>query len=281
MEYTTYIPERNETNSPPSISSQLTELKAEHEHHEKWVNEILKKAELDKISDIKLLRADLDHQKKLIDGLLKASHLRNCNEARSSKVYDIVIPNFSSQPFSVACDAETQGGNWTVILRRMDGSVNFNRTWNAFKKGFGDLGGEFFLGLDKIHAMTAERNQELLVVLEDFEGTESFETYDSFAIGDEDEQYVLHKLGKANGTAGDSLRLHYGMKFSSQDRDNDIGDGHCANDFNGAWWHQFCHRSNLMGKYNDTTEGKGVIWQDFRGKEYSLKRAVMMIRPGK
>jgi len=61
----------------------------------------------------------------------------------------------------VACDAKTQGGGWTKILSRMDGSVDFYRNWNTYKNGFGDLDGEFFLGLDKIHALTAEFSQHL------------------------------------------------------------------------------------------------------------------------
>ncbi|KAH8262885.1 hypothetical protein KR044_001315, partial [Drosophila immigrans] len=113
------------------------------------------------------------------------------------------------------------GGGWTIILSRMDGSVDFYRNWDAYKKGFGDLDGEFFLGLDKIHALTADFSQELLVVLEDFEGNEVFEKYDKFAIGDEDDDYALHTLGMASGTAGDSLRMNHRQKFSTFDRDND------------------------------------------------------------
>jgi len=96
----------------------------------------------------------------------------------------ILVPSYSEHPFRVTCDAKTQGGGWTIILRRMDGSVDFYRNWTAYKNGFGDMDGEIFLGLDKIHALTTERKQELLVVFEDFEGDEKYELYDEFAIGD-------------------------------------------------------------------------------------------------
>ncbi|XP_034473421.1 ficolin-2-like [Drosophila innubila] len=164
----------------------------------------------------------------------------------------------------------------------MDGTVDFYRNWAAYKEGFGDLNGEFFLGLDKIHALTADGNQELLVVLEDFEGNEAFEMYDSFAIGDEDQQYVLHTLGNATGGAGDSLSYHRGMKFTTKDRDNDKRKAkNCAVFRTGAWWYSNCHDSNLAGKYNDNSWGKGVIWSTFKYFDYSLKKAVMMIRPKK
>lgn len=169
------------------------------------------------------------------------SYERNCANSKHSGVYEILVPNYSNQPFKVACDATTQGGGWTVILSRLDGSVDFYRSWNTYKKGFGDLDGEFFLGLDKIHALTAEYSQEMLVVFEDFEGKETFEVYDKFAIGDEDEQYALHTLGAAHGTAGDSLRRQHGMRFSTYDRDNDIHEKNCAVLFTGAWWYKDCH----------------------------------------
>lgn len=111
----------------------------------------------------------------------------------------------------------------------------------------------------------------------------------------------LHTLGKATGSAGDSLRRHHKMNFSSQDQDNDKHDSNCAKMYTGGWWYNDCHDryiqtflfgwktfanfsfcfSNLMGKYKDNTDGKGVNWRAWHGHEYSLKRAVMMIRPTK
>ncbi|XP_034473680.1 ficolin-1-like [Drosophila innubila] len=163
----------------------------------------------------------------------------------------------------------------------MDGSENFYRNWADYKEGFGDLDGEFFMGLDKIHAMTADRKQELLVLLEDFEGEKRFEKYEEFAIGDEDQEYVLHTLANATGTAGDSLSYHRGMKFTTFDRDNDRLNGNCAKGGSGAWWYNYCQSSQLTGKYNDTGNDKGITWDYFRGFKYSLKNAVMMIRPKK
>ncbi|XP_034472591.1 techylectin-5B-like [Drosophila innubila] len=258
-----HISEFNETKAFLSISSQLNELRDELERQGKLSNDIMNSVHLHHVK----------------------SYGQNCAEAtanaKPSGIYEILIPSYSKHHFKVTCDAHTQGGGWTVILSRVDGSVDFNRNWNVYKKGFGDLDGEFFLGLDKIHALTAERSQELLVLLEDFEGVEKWETYEKFAIGNEDELYALHTLGRSNGTAGDSLKRQHTTKFSTHDRDNDRWTKNCAEAYNGGWWYESCHDSKLTGIYKDKTHGKGINWKEFRGWEYSLKKAVMMIRPRK
>ncbi|CAH1245519.1 ANGPT2 [Branchiostoma lanceolatum] len=60
----------------------------------------------------------------------------------------------NSAPLRVFCRVEA-GRAWTVIQRRQDGSVDFyNRTWEDYSRGFGNLTGEFWLGNDNIHLLT-------------------------------------------------------------------------------------------------------------------------------
>ncbi|KAH8271934.1 hypothetical protein KR044_011841, partial [Drosophila immigrans] len=113
------------------------------------------------------------------------------------------------------------GPGWTVVQRRLDGSVKFYRNWLEYKEGFGNLSGEFFIGLEKLHRMTAARPHELYIHLTDFNNDSSYAHYDNIVIDSERELYTLRGLGTYEGTAGDSMRDNEHQKFSTFDRDND------------------------------------------------------------
>ncbi|XP_073838867.1 angiopoietin-4 isoform X2 [Musca autumnalis] len=191
----------------------------------------------------------------------------------------------TSDPFYVTCEDQLAGGGWTVILNRFNGDINFQRGWMEYKHGFGNLAGEFFIGMDKLYALTASAVHELLITLEDFQKHRRYARYNLFAIGNEMESYELKLLGKFEGDAGDSLTYHAGSKFSTFDNDNDgCVDCNCAQSHKGAWWYNWCDQSNLMGPYHETDYDKieqyrGIYWHDWLGGNYSLKAVKMMIRP--
>ena len=184
---------------------------------------------------------------------------------------------------------ETDGGGWTVLLKRQDGSVDFQRNWTDYKNGFGNLEGEYWLGLDNMHLLTnlSGFTAQLRVDLADWEGNTAFAKYNQFSVGDEDSDYTLSVSGyQSASTAGDSLTYHNGQKFSTPDRDNDAwGLDHCAVYFHGPWWHNSCYYSLLTGKYY-TSGGprnsvpRGIIWYYWKMSYYSLCVADMKIRPG-
>ncbi|XP_037712115.1 ficolin-2-like [Drosophila subpulchrella] len=202
----------------------------------------------------------------------------SCYEAsrgtQNSSIRTILVPEYSDNPFEVACDQFRMGGGWTIILRRTDGSEDFYRDWIDYKHGFGNLSNEYFLGLDKLHAMTNYQQQELLVVMENWERKQEYEMYSNFRIGSESSDYSLESVGTPSGDAGDSLTIHLGMKFSTKDRDNDIASANCAQSFFGGWWYMSCHKSNLAGQY-----GRGMNWNSLGKPSKFLRRATMMIRP--
>ena len=118
------------------------------------------------------------------------------SEERKSGVYTI-NPN-GSEIIGVFCDQTTAGGGWLVFQKRLDGSVDFYRGWAEYKRGFGSLTGEFWLGLDKIHRLTSSGNYKLRVDLEDFSGNTYYAEYDFFKVASEREKYEL-SVGSNSG----------------------------------------------------------------------------------
>ncbi|KAL5518041.1 hypothetical protein EMCRGX_G003709 [Ephydatia muelleri] len=204
---------------------------------------------------------------------------------RRNGVYRI-RPDRDEFAFEVYCDMTTDGGGWTVFQRRKDGSQNFYLPWSNYVVGFGNIYGEYFLGLENIHRLTQKFPSELRVELVEWSGSKRYATYSSFGVGDSASKYTLTVSGYS-GNAGDSMSYHNGMKFSTYDQDNDMANENCAQSYKGAWWYKYCHESNLNGAYLGTpanggtipSYADGVIWLHLKDSHYySVKGDVMMVR---
>ncbi|KAM4758851.1 angiopoietin-related protein 4 isoform 2-T2 [Cyanocitta cristata] len=189
-----------------------------------------------------------------------------------------------SQPFKVYCDMTAEGG-WTVIQRRMDGSVDFDQLWDAYKNGFGDLHGDFWLGLEKIHHLVKEGKYNLLIELEDWEGNSQAVQF-VFSLGGESTAYTLNLLGPLSGELENAIGEFRQLPFSTRDRDHDLkADTNCAKHLSGGWWFSTCGHANLNGKYfrsipRQRHERKqGIFWKTWKGRYYPLKSTVMKIQP--
>ena len=177
---------------------------------------------------------------------------RDCAEARQaghgqSGVYELRV---GRHVVSAWCEQQLEGGGWTVIQRRQDGSVNFFTTWQHYQvgtggwgragrgrgpapafltflpcqAGFGEPDGEYWLGLEPVHQLTSRGDHELLVLLEDWGGRGARAHYDGFSLEPESDHYRL-RLGQYHGDAGDSLSWHNDKPFSTVDRDRDSYSG--------------------------------------------------------
>lgn len=225
------------------------------------------------------LKEEMHTVKQNLSGVSGVS--KNCAQVhqsgyRSSGLYKIDPDGLGE--FQVFCDLETDGGGWTVLQKRQDGSVDFYRGWHDYKHGFGFLNGEFWLGLDKIHRLTKSGNHKLRFDLELHHET-AFAEYSFFAVSNETEQYKLSVAGYS-GTAGDSFTYHRYQAFTTKDRDNDFLPVNCAVKDQGAWWYKDCYQSNLNGLYlNGTISGQGVVWYSWKNSYISAARAEMKVRP--
>ncbi|MBN3302998.1 ANGL4 protein, partial [Amia calva] len=204
---------------------------------------------------------------------------------RTSGVYTIQPHN--TEAFEVYCQMTSEGG-WTVLQRRLDGSVDFDQLWQAYKTGFGSLDGEFWLGLEKIHMLSQQGNYMLQVELTDWSDQTKSIQY-PFHLSGEDASYAMHLHGSSPSNQDSAMSTEpTGLPFSTRDRDHDHKpDMNCAKQLTGGWWFSNCGRANLNGKYFSSVprdrhaRKQGVFWKTWRGRYYPLKTTVMMMAPAK
>ncbi|ROT80276.1 putative tenascin-like protein [Penaeus vannamei] len=76
-----------------------------------------------------------------------------------------IQPNEDMDPQVVWCDQETDGGGWTVMLRRQTQptQLDFRQNWRTYASGFGDPNGEYWIGLETLHQLTKDSTYALRV----------------------------------------------------------------------------------------------------------------------
>ncbi|XP_029283127.1 fibrinogen beta chain [Cottoperca gobio] len=236
---------------------------------------------------------------------------------KDSQMY-LIQPDGFNLPYKVFCDQSTQNGGWLLIQSRLDGSVDFGRRWDEYRRGFGNIAfdagkghcetpGEYWLGNDRISQVTKMGPTEVLIEMEDWTGAKVYAQYRQFTIQSETSNYVMAVNGYS-GNAGNcflegslelfnenrTMTIHNGMMFSTYDRDNDNwvpGDPakQCAREDGGGWWYNRCHSANPNGRYyiggaytlqmaKHGTDD-GMVWMNWKGSWYSLKAISMKIRP--
>ncbi|XP_076815435.1 uncharacterized protein LOC143461558 isoform X5 [Clavelina lepadiformis] len=163
-----------------------------------------------------------------------------------------------SDPIQVYCDQVRDGGGWTVIQRRFDGSLNFNRPWLDYRSGFGSASGEHWLGLDLISTMTSGGVQELRVdFVKRIFSERGDAKYSSFVVGDLSTEFSITSIGTFSGSTGtpNFMQNALNTKFSTSDLENDMESSrNCAESEEGGWWYRDCvflsDRANLNGRYD-------------------------------
>ena len=114
---------------------------------------------------------------------------QNCKDAQKEGMtcwqgaFDLSWDNGTSA-FRASCDMITDGGDWTVMQRRVDANVCFDRNWDEYVKGFGDQLGNHWLGLEAMHHLTKKGNFMLRFDLKNKNGSHGFAEYENFQLGD-------------------------------------------------------------------------------------------------
>lgn len=154
----------------------------------------------------------------------------DCSEISSSDSgLHMIAPLNSRRPIMAKCM-----GPWTVIQKREDGSVDFNRSWEEYANGFGDPDGELWIGNEVLHHLTSDNCTKLRIIIQDLQNNSWYADYESFSIASRAEGYRIDFSGYS-GNASNTLEYQNHMKFSSIDVDLDISKGHCADEYEGGW----------------------------------------------
>ena len=210
---------------------------------------------------------------------------------RINKVYTTWLNGLT--PANIYCDMSTDTGGWNVIQRRTDQTVDFHKTWNEYKQGFGTRTGNFWEGLDVIHHLTQD-GLTLRVDMKDLNGQRWYAKYRRFKVGTASAKYKLEVSGYT-GNAGDSLSYHNGMAFSTKDADHDTWHANCATRSKGGWWFKDCFESSLnapipvgagglygeMTWLNDLGYGRIAFSEMKVRSEYTLTISVILFYFGK
>ncbi len=176
------------------------------------------------------------------------------------------------------CDQSTDGGGWLVIARRAGGRRNFNKSWRHYKKGFGPLDKDFWIGLDSmVHLTSFSLHTELRFDMRHENGSWYHAYYNQIVIGPESTNYTLTVRGydPERSTIYDAFSLHDQQSFTTKDKVNvNFYPGvSCPYTLNrtgaGWWWTSFdCFSVNMNQQYYvvsnslGDTKPRGIGWCD-------------------
>ncbi|XP_060081812.1 SCO-spondin-like, partial [Ylistrum balloti] len=190
---------------------------------------------------------------------------------RTSGVYTIA-PS-AHQPLNVVCNM-TDGGGWTVLQHRLHGSVSFNRSWTDYVTGFGDLRGDFWLGLEYIHELTTQ-GVHVVIDMIGKQGSSIRYSYDHFEVKNATTSYELLVANdnSVNCTSYSRLMYNNGSKFSTPDKPGIHG---CSSHGSG-WWFNECSYFNINGiiGVNDNNYGMAAFCEP---NVVQLEETIMRIR---
>ncbi|CAK1588286.1 unnamed protein product [Parnassius mnemosyne] len=150
----------------------------------------------------------------------------------------------------------------TLLQRRYNGTVEFNRKFSEYVRGFGNPASEYWIGLESMHQLTLDNCSSMRIDMTDIYGNSWYAQYENFYVGDADSGYVL-EIGGFIGNASDAFEYQNHMEFSAIDRDRDISNTHCAGNYEGGFWFSHCQHVNINGKYT-----LGLTWFDSARNEW-------------
>ena len=144
-----------------------------------------------------------------------------------------------------------------LIQRNVNGSNFFNRSWAAFKVGFGDPSGNYWLGNDLLSQLTVNNRYKLKFDLQSRSNTSNWywAEYGTFIVQTEAYNYMMW-ASEYSGNTGDYFGFSYMFPamFSTYDRENDRAyRENCAVYGGGFWYGRQCNLVTVNGFHDNST----------------------------
>ena len=195
--------------------------------------------------------------------------LDNCCQLRAFE--SLASGVYSVQGYKAVCDMISSGGGWMVIQRRNlssgERARSFMKNWTMYEHGFGNVDGDFWLGLEALHKFTSIGSTELLIDLVANKSRASAR-YDHFSVANSSSHYTLIVSG-FSGSIPDYLSLHSGSPFSvvNEDAGNNISRWlNCDAILQGGWWF-----APQCGPVIPHTNPVAILWGNLIFTEMEMK----------
>lgn len=169
----------------------------------------------------------------------------------------------------VYCDMDWDGGGWLVIARSTAAkSVSFDKPWDDYVLGFGDLRGEHWLGLEFVRTLASSFEMSLQVRIWNSSDVPVTAVYGTFELGSAKTNYTL-KLGAHDAATTHLLTAHNGQPFVTHDHSTRDALECVYHPSSGGWWYSDCYSllPHRQGKLP-------VDWEDDLFSNFE-----MMLRP--
>jgi hypothetical protein len=173
----------------------------------------------------------------------------------------------------------TRGG-WTVVQRQFSGDVDFQRNYRNYINGFGNVSGDHWLGLDKIHALTTipGSTSSLRIDFQLYNGTRGYQLYANVSVDTSASGYMLHVTGTPHDLSTlnvplaptaiytNGLYRNNGRLFSTMDHDVNGDDCTRTTSYGGGgggWWFNRCSFVNPNARYGLQSDGGVTMFSNY------------------
>ena len=188
----------------------------------------------------------------------------------------------------VSCDQTAPGGGWIVYQRRVNGKVNFTRTWIEYKNGFGEKGGpdkEVWLGNEIVYQLIQSNGGmqwELRIEGYAYDDTNCSVVAKNFSLEPESDHYRMRfgRIGSLVNMNASDMAYFRDQRFDTPDNNRHPGLIGCTYVYPGGWWFRQCIEMYLNGGYFKSIRitSNYMFVKGFNGRA-PLRRSQMLFRP--